>query len=121
MLGAMRTWRWLLGAVVLGVALVACGPHASHAPAPDDLSAERLGDADRPGGILGALDEDERAAYDRSGMSGLSVAPGRDAEDLAALSEDDADRGSTKAGKIGFSIFVVAASLASAAAPFLLF
>jgi hypothetical protein len=118
--GSVRGWS--VGAVLaLGIVAGACGPKDPHAARPDDeLSVERLGDDELPRGIMSALDDDERDALSRSGMTGLSVAPGRDDEDFAGLDDEPPTR-AKKVERAGFSVFVVAASLAAAAAPFFLF
>ena len=108
----------MVGVLVAGLLAAACvlgGRNAGAAPdeAPE-VSAERLGDATQEGSILELLDPTERAALERSQITGMRPEHQKPAE---PESENFGDT----VGKVGVSIASVALSLAAVAAPFFLF
>jgi hypothetical protein len=111
-------WVAVLAAVAL---VVSCGAEKRRpAPSEDEplhFGAENLPDADQKTSIFEALDDDERAAVEKSGMSGLEE-PGEAIAD-EPTPRDEKTRDNKGAAVI--SILSVAVSAAAAAAPFLLF
>ena len=112
----MRGWGAVLAAVVLaagagGLARSAGGADDDALP---DVSAGWLEDLDEQDSILDALEDNEREAVARSGMSGPLPAH------VKAPAQEQ-DSALDKAGKATLSILTVALSAAAAAAPFFLF
>jgi hypothetical protein len=111
-------WVAVLAAVAM---LASCGAE-KRPPTPSEderlhFGAENLPDADQKTSIFEALDDDERAAVEKSGISGLEQ-PGEPIADERMPREE---KKSDKAGRAAISILSVAVSAAAAAAPFLLF
>jgi hypothetical protein len=131
--GAMdgrRLRGWAAGLVVGVLVLAACGlEHKKKPPAdPDDradVSARDLDDINEEGSIWHSLDNSEKTAVERSGMSGVAHhAKPLDDEDEDAFEEathESKETTSDKAGKVTMSFLLVAVTLGAAAAPFLLF
>ncbi|HJQ83784.1 MAG TPA: hypothetical protein VKA21_06905 [Candidatus Binatia bacterium] len=111
----MRGWTVVL-ALAAAIAVGACGVDKPRAERPDEpeYSADRLDLADQDS-ILDVLDEEERAAVDRAGMTGAR--PARDEVEPAPEEESKADT----AGKVGISFLSVALTVGAAVAPFFLF
>ena len=110
----MRWRAWLAGIVAVTV-IGACGLTDHPKKEPPEFSAERLGDLSEQDSILDLLDEDEREAVDREGVTGAR--PAHEGAPVEAKEESALD----KAGKATFSILTVAVSAAAVAAPFFLF
>jgi hypothetical protein len=125
-----RRWRGTVMAVmVLALLASACGMFGKHAPksgedAEDDIAADEPADQQRES-VLDLLDDDERDAVERSGMSGPLM--DREGTDEMAgpfskeRSEGEPESKADKAGAFGISVLSVALSAAAVAAPFLLF
>jgi hypothetical protein len=115
---ARSGWVAVLAAAAI---IAACGAEKRGATPPDDeplhFGAENLPDPQWKGSIYDALDDDERAAVERSGMSGVDEPPARQAQSAPP----DGQSRSDKAGRMAISVLTVAVSAAAAAAPFLLF
>jgi hypothetical protein len=115
----VRRARAGLIAVVAAAALIgSCGAEKRQ-PAPDDdhvrFSAENLPDLDKETSILDQLEPEERAAVERSGMSG----PG---EGSTGANPEPAEGSKGKtAERAAISILTVAVSVGAAVAPYLLF
>jgi hypothetical protein len=116
--------RRAVGVVLVVAGLLGLGYAAALAEAEDDdeFSASRLGDDLDGGSMWEMLTPEEKAAAERSGVAWLD----RDQATAKAEAGSAEEAGGVgkkldKAGKVGFSIFAVALSLAAAAAPFLLF
>ena len=114
----------------MGIALVVAGLLGAGALAladsdsedDEEFSASHLGDGMGEGSLWEMLTPEEKAAADKSGV------PWLDSEKATAkaAAPSDGESSSTakkldKAGKVGFSVFAVALSLAAAAAPCLVF
>lgn len=115
-----RLGGWVAGVLVVGLLAAVCvlGERSAGA-APDEapgVSAERLGDATEEGSILELLDPTERAALERSQITGM-----RPEHQKPAASESESEGFGDTVGKVGVSIASVALSIAAVAAPFFLF
>jgi len=114
------------GLFVGALVLAACGLEQKKQTTVDadeqsEMGAHHLGDLSEDGSIWNSLNDNERTAVQRSGMSGVHehADPNDDEQDAwdQAVNESKGD----KAAKMGMSFLVVAVSLGAAAAPFLLF
>jgi hypothetical protein len=121
----------VVAVMVLALLVSACGMFGKQAPksgedAEDDIAAEEPFDQPRES-VLDLLDEDERDAVQRSGMSGpLMDRDGATTETGGPFSQerrkfDEPESKADKAGKLGISVLSVALSAAAVAAPFFLF
>ena len=128
---SMRTWTGrAAGVAAIVIVVAACGVdqhrpyfHDDAADTPE-FSATRLGDPPEEDSVAKFLNDDEREAVRRSGMTGIRVDDPKTA--LDAVPSEDPPKGPVgsamdKAGKVGVSVLGVGLSLAAAAAPFLLF
>jgi hypothetical protein len=127
-----RRWGTVMAVMVLTLLTSACGMFGKNTPksgedAEDDIAAEEPVDQPR-GSVFDLLDEDERDAVQRSGISG----PLMDSDDATTELggpfskerrnfEGEPESKADKAGKLGISVLSVALSVAAVAAPFLLF
>ena len=113
-------WGWVVGLAMAALLAGACGLEQKRAEPGDDglpeLSAERLG---TPGSVWDTLEPEERVALERSGMSGIAEHGDGPADPDAFFEPRDST--ADKAGKVGFSLLMVAATIGSAVAPFFLF
>ena len=125
MLAAMRAWPgwgWTAGLALAGLlAIAACAANKPHHPPAakndDAITAADLDDIEGPTSILDSLAPDERAAYDKSGMTGArEPAPAEDDE-----AEEPQKTTRDKIGDAAMSVLVVAVSIGAAVAPYLLF
>ena len=113
-----------IAVVIAAVALAgACATEKRGPTRPDGerathFGADGLSDLDRDGGIYDALDPEERAALERSGMSGAEASKAA-ADDDGSLPQEEST--SDNVGKAVMSALVVAVTAAAAAAPYLLF